>query len=299
MKALPGKLTLLSALLVTATLALAQTATPAAPAIPTVTLNNGVTMPALGFGTLDLKGPTGVDAVAHAIRLGYRLLDTATIYGNEDTVGAAIKQSGVDRKKLFISTKLWVSDMGYEGTKQAFERSLQKLGVDYVDLYLIHRPRGDIRGSWKAMEELHKAGKIRAIGVSNFDPAQLANLIAHAEIKPVVNQIEMSPYFQQPALQHAIEQLGVKVESWSPFAEGRNGLFTNPVLSEIARKHHKTVAQVTLRWLLQRGIVVIPRSSNPAHMAENLAVFDFTLDAEDLQRISTLDQKVTQFPEWN
>lgn len=299
MKEFVVKLAPLCALFLSAATTFGQPTTTPGSAIPSIRLNNGVEMPALGFGTLDLKGPEGVASVAHAIRLGYRLLDTATIYGNEDTVGAAIKQSGVDRRDLFISTKLWVSDMGYEGTKKAFARSLQLLGTDYIDLYLIHRPRGDVPGSWKAMEELCKAGKIRAIGVSNFDPTQLAALIAHAEIKPVINQIEMSPYFPQTELQKSIEQMGVKVESWSPFAEGRNGFFTNEVLRKISQKHRKSVAQVTLRWLIQRGVVAIPRSSKTTHMAENLQVFDFTLDREDLEQISTLDRALTQFPEWN
>lgn len=268
------------------------------PAIPTVRLNNGMEMPTLGFGTLYLKDDVGASCVAQAIKLGYRLLDTATIYGNEDAVGRGIKQSGIDRKELFISTKLWVSDMGYEGTKKALQTSLEKLGVEYVDLYLIHRPHGDVAGSWRAMEELCRAGKIRAIGVSNFDPAQLADLIAKAEIKPVVNQIELNPYFQQPELAALIAQAGVQVEAWSPFAEGRNGLFTDATLVEIGRKHHKTAAQVTLRWLIQRGVAVIPRSSNPAHMQENLDVFDFELNEAEMRQIAALDKKTSQFPEW-
>ena len=267
--------------------------------IPTVTLNNGVKMPALGFGTLELNDSLGINSVAQAILLGYRLFDTATIYGNEEAVGKGLKKSGVDRKKLFISTKLWVSDMGYENTKKAFEKSLKKLGVDYVDMYLIHRPRGDVQGSWKAMEELYKAGKIRAIGVSNFDSTQLADLVAKAEIKPAINQIELNPYFQEPELVKVIKKSGIQVEGWSPFAQGRNGLFTNKVLVEIGKKYNKTAAQVTLRWLIQRGVVVIPRTSNPAFMKENLDVFDFKLSKTDMQQITTLDKKTSQFPEWN
>jgi len=266
--------------------------------IPTKTLNNGVKMPCLGFGTLELTDSVGLNSVARAIRLGYRLFDTAAVYGNEEAVGKGIKQSGIDRKKLFISTKLWVSDMGYESTKKAFERSLKKLGVDYVDMYLIHRPHGDVPGSWKAMEELYKEGRIRAIGVSNFDSVQLAGLIAKAEIKPAINQIEINPYFQQPEMQKMIEEFGVQVEGWSPFAQGRNGLFTNKVLVQIGKKYNKTAAQVTLRWLIQRGIVVIPRTSNPVHMKENLNVFDFELSKADMQKISALDKKTSQFPEW-
>ena len=256
-------------------------------------------MPALGFGTLDLNDTVGINSVAQAILLGYRFFDTATIYGNEEAVGKGIKKSGINRKKLFISTKLWVSDMGYENTKKAFERSLKKLGVDYLDMYLIHRPRGDVQGSWKAMEELYKEGKIRAIGVSNFDSAQLANLVAKAEIKPAINQIEVNPFFQEPELIRAIKKSGVQVEGWSPFAQGRNGLFINKVLVEIGNKYHKTAAQVTLRWLIQQGIVVIPRTSNPAYMKENMDVFDFKLTKADMQQIMTLDKKTSQFPEWN
>lgn len=267
--------------------------------IPTKTLNNGVKMPALGFGTLELNDSVGINSVAKAISLGYRLFDTATIYGNEEAVGKGIKKSGIDRKKLFISTKLWVSDMGYENTKKAFERSLKKLGVDYLDMYLIHRPHGDVQGSWKAMEELYKEGKIRAIGVSNFDSVQLADLMAKAEIKPAVNQIELNPFFQQPEMQRMIEKFGVQVEGWSPFAQGRNGLFTNKVLIEIGKKYNKTAAQVTLRWLIQRGIIVIPRTSNPDYMKENLNVFDFKLNKSEMQKIAALDKKTSQFPEWN
>jgi len=267
--------------------------------IPTVTLNNGVKMPALGFGTLELNDSLGINSVAQAVLLGYRLFDTATIYGNEEAVGKGLKKSGIDRKKLFISTKLWVSDMGYENTKKAFERSLKKLGVDYLDMYLIHRPHGDVQGSWKAMEELYKAGKIRAIGVSNFDSTQLADLVAKAEIKPAINQIELNPYFQEPELVKVIQKSGIQVEGWSPFAQGRNGLFTNKLLVEIGKKYNKTAAQVTLRWLIQRGVVVIPRTSNPAFMKENLDVFDFKLSKTDMQQITTLDKKTSQFPEWN
>jgi len=289
---------LLCALLVMASMSFAQTGKGKIASIPMITLNNGVKMPTLGFGTLDLHDSVGINSVAQAILLGYRLFDTATIYGNEEEVGKGVKNSGMDRKKLFISTKLWVSDMGYENTKKAFEKSCKKLGVDYLDMYLIHRPHGDVQGSWKAMEELYKAGKIRAIGVSNFDSAQLADLVAKAKIKPAINQIEVNPYFQEPELVRTIQKAGVQVEGWSPFAQGRNGLFTNTVLVEIGKKYHKTAAQVTLRWLIQRGIVVIPRTSNPAYMKENLDVFDFKLSSVDMQQISTLDKKTSQFPEW-
>lgn len=290
---------LLCAFLLYSTVSIAQSSNEKEKIIPTVLLNNGIKMPALGFGTLELKDSIGINSVSQAISIGYRLIDDATIYGNEESVGLGIKKSGIDRKDLFISTKLWVSDMGYEGTKKAFELSLKKLGVEYIDLYLIHRPRGDVKGSWKAMEELYKEGKIKAIGVSNFDSTQLADLLAICKIKPVVNQIEINPFFQQFEMQRITEKFGIQVEAWSPFAQGRNGLFTNELLVNIGKKYNKTAAQVTLRWLIQRGIVTIPRTSNPDYMKENIDVFDFTLDDEDMKQISTLDKNRTQFPEWN
>ena len=296
----PNKIiVLLSVFSVLTSLFFAQTNNAKGVSIPTITLNNNVKMPVLGFGTLYLKDSVGENSVAQAILLGYRLFDTATIYGNEEAVGKGIQKSGIDRNELFITTKLWVSDMGYESTKIAFEKSLEKLGLDYIDLYLIHRPRGDVQGSWKAMEELYKTGKIKAIGVSNFDSAQLAKLMSYAEIKPAVNQIEMNPFFQQPELQKEIEKRGVKVEAWSPFAQGRNGLFTNGILIEIGKKYNKTAAQVTLRWLLQRGAIVIPRTSNIDYMKENLDIFDFKLSKSDMKKIATIDLKTSQFPEWN
>lgn len=266
--------------------------------IPTVTLNNGVKMPILGFGTLELRDSVGINSVAKAISLGYRLIDTAPIYGNETEVGAGIKKSGIDRKELFITTKLWVDDMGYEGAKKALESSLQKLGVDYIDLYLIHRPRGDIKGSWQAMEELYEAGKIKAIGVSNFDSAQLNELLSYAKIKPAVNQIETHPFFQQFEAQDMLKKLNIQMEAWSPFAGGRNGIFDNPVLAAIGKKYNKTNAQVALRWLVQRGIVSIPRTDNEKYMLENISIFDFELDDADVKEIATLDLNTTQFPEW-
>jgi len=272
----------------------------AAPAlsIPTMTLANGVKMPVLGFGTFTLKGEVGEKSVATALALGYRLIDTAAIYGNEEAVGAAIKKSGIDRASLFITTKLWESDSGYANAKKAFEVSRKKLGVDYVDLYLIHWPRGDIKGSWKAMEELYEAGKIKAIGVSNFEPEQLAELMKTARIKPMVNQIESHPFFQQKEAQQTNEKLGIKVQAWSPFAQGRNNLFTNPTLTAIGKKHNKSVAQVTLRWLVQRGLSTIPRTSERSEMMENLNILDFELDASDMQKISALDLKTSLFQEW-
>jgi 2,5-diketo-D-gluconate reductase A len=269
------------------------------PAIPTVKLNNGVLMPRIGFGTNTLGGEVGTRSVADAISVGYRLIDTAHIYGNEEAVGAGIKQSGIDRKELFVTSKLWVDFAGYESTKKAFQTSIDKLGTDYLDLYLIHRPRGDVKGSWKAMEELYKAGKIKAIGVSNFEPAQLADLMKDATVKPAINQIETHVFFQEHNLYDLLKKEKVQHEAWSPFAAGRNNIFSNPVLAEIAKKHNKTIAQVCLRWHFQRGVVAIPRSQNKAHMMENLGIFDFELDKTDMQTITPLDLNRTQFPEWS
>ena len=266
--------------------------------VPTRALGNGVAMPILGFGTLYLTDSIGERCVADAISVGYRLLDTGKIYGNEEAVGKGIKKSGIKREELFVTTKVWVSNMGYENTKKAFEESRNKLGLDYIDLYLIHRPRGDVKGTWKAMEELYEAGKIKAIGVSNFEPDQLADLIAYAKIKPMVNQIETNVFFQQHEAQAANEKLGVQVEAWSPFAEGRNGFFSNQTLAAIGKKYNKTIAQVTLRWLTQRGIVAIPRTSSKEHMIENINIFDFELSASDMQQIAKLDMNTSQFPEW-
>lgn len=266
--------------------------------IPTVKLNNGVQMPMLGFGTNTLTGEVGERSVFDAISVGYRSIDTAHVYTNEEVVGAAIKRSGINRKELFVTSKLWVDFAGYEGTKKAFQTSIDKLGTDYLDLYLIHRPRGDVKGSWLAMEELCKAGKIKAIGISNFEPDQLADLMKYAKIKPAINQIETHVFFQEHNLYDVLKKESVQHEAWSPFAAGRNGIFSNPVLAEIAKKHGKTIAQVCLRWHFQRGVVAIPRSQNKAHMIENLQIFDFKLDKTDLQTIATLDLNKTQFPEW-
>jgi len=263
-----------------------------------VTLNNGTKMPVIGFGTLYLNGEVGARCVADAISLGYRLLDTARIYGNEEAVGAGIKLSGIKREELFITSKLWVDDSGYEKAKDAFALTLKKLGTEYLDLYLIHRPRGDVKGSWKAMEELYAAGKIKAIGVSNFDERQLKDLMAENKIKPAVNQIETHAFFQEPIAYDYLKKYGVQMEAWSPFAEGRNGMFTNADIAVIGKKYNKTVAQVCLRWHYQRGIVAIPRSSQKAHMKENLEIFDFKLDESDMRKISSLDLNKSQFPEW-
>ena len=266
--------------------------------IPTVSLNNGIKMPMLGFGTNTLTGPTGERCVSEAISVGYRLIDTAKIYGNEEFVGAGIKQSGIKREELFITSKLWVDDSGYETTKKAFETSLHKLGLEYLDLYLIHRPRGDVKGSWKAMEELYEEGKIRAIGVSNFNSVQLDELMVDAKIKPAVNQIETHVFFQQQNSFEFLKKSGIQMEAWSPFAAGRNGIFTNQTLATIGKKYNKSNAQVSLRWNYQRGIITIPRSSQKAHMIENLNIFDFELDESDMKTIARLDLNTTQFPEW-
>lgn len=266
--------------------------------ITNVKLNNGVKMPILGFGTYGLRDEVCQQSVADALSAGYRLIDTAKVYGNEEAVGKGIKQSGINRKELFVTSKLWVDDAGYENAKKGFEETLSKLGLEYLDLYLIHRPRGDVKGSWKAMEELYKAGKIRAIGISNFDSYQLADLLSYAEVKPVVNQIETHAYFQQGDAYNLLKKHNIQMEAWAPFAEGRNGLFTNEVFTQIAKKHSKTVAQVNLRWHYQRGIVAIPRSSQKAHIVENLDIFDFKLDSSDIKAIEKLDLNKTQFPEW-
>jgi len=265
---------------------------------PNVTLNNGIKMPILGFGTLYLTGSLGEKCVSDAISVGYRLIDTATIYNNEDAVGAGIKLSGINREELFVTSKVWVDDSGYENTKKAFETSLEKLGLDYLDLYLIHRPRGDVKGSWKAMEELYKEKKIRAIGVSNFEPNQINEFFADTEIKPAVNQIEAHAFFQQPDAFEYLNQNDVQMQAWSPFAQGRNDHFINETLAEIGEKYNKTNAQVSLRWHYQRGIITIPRTSQKAHMTENLDIFDFELDEADMSTISRLDLNITQFPEW-
>ncbi|QMV17418.1 aldo/keto reductase [Granulicella sp. 5B5] len=268
------------------------------PSIPHVRLGNGVMMPMLGFGTYSLRGDLCTESVADAIAAGYRLIDTAKVYQNEEAVGAGIKKSGIDRKDLFVTSKLWVDDAGYEPAKRGFQTTLDKLQLEYLDLYLIHRPRGDVQGSWRAMEELNAAGKIKAIGISNFDDAQMASLTANAKTKPAINQVETHPFFQEMDLSQSLPAQGVHMEAWAPFAEGRNGLFTNAVLQEIGKKHSRTVAQTVLRWHHQRGVIAIPRSSNSEHRRENLAIFDFSLDADDMRRIAALDANRSQFPEW-
>lgn len=264
--------------------------------VPTVTLNNGVVMPTLGFGVFQVPDPAECErSVRDAIDVGYRLLDTAASYGNEEAVGAAIKSHGIDRSELFVTTKLWVQDASYEGAKAAFERSINKLGLDYLDLWLIHQPYGDVYGAWRAMEELHKAGRIRAIGISNFYPDRLVDFVLHNEVKPAVNQIEIHPFHQQADAVKILAEYGVQPEAWGPFAEGKNGLFTNKVLQPIADKHGKSIAQVVLRWLTDRGIVAIPKSVRKERMTQNFGIFDFDLDAGDLDAIATLDQNASSF----
>lgn len=261
-----------------------------------ITLNNGIKMPQLGFGVFQI--PDGKDteqAVSDALEVGYRSIDTAAAYFNEEAVGRAIAQSGIPRDEVLIITKLWVSDVSYEGAKRGFETSLKKLGVDYIDLYLIHQPINDIFGAWRAMEELYEQGVIRAIGVANFYPDMLANLIAFSNVEPAVNQVEANVYFQQWKAQKYMESKGVAMEGWAPFAEGKNDLFHNEALETIAKAHGKTVAQVVLRWLLQRGIICIPKSVKKERMEQNFDVFDFTLTDEDMQLIKTLDTGKSQF----
>jgi len=270
--------------------------TPMTTTVPTATLNNGVAMPILGFGVFQVPDPAECErSVRDAIDIGYRLLDTAASYGNEEAVGAAIRNHGIDRSELFVTTKLWVQDASYEGANAAFERSINKLGLDYLDLYLIHQPYGDVYGAWRAMEELHKAGRIRAIGISNFYPDRLVDFVLHNEVKPAVNQIEIHPFHQQTDAVKILEKYGVQPEAWGPFAEGKNGLFTNEVLQLIADKHGKSIAQVVLRWLTDRGIVAIPKSVRKERMAQNFNIFDFDLDAGDLDAIATLDQNASSF----
>jgi diketogulonate reductase-like aldo/keto reductase len=255
-----------------------------------VILNNGVQMPILGFGVFQVPDPVECErSVLDAIATGYRLIDTAASYGNEAAVGKAIRKSGVARQDLFITTKLWIQANGYEGAKKAFENSLKKLQVDYLDLYLIHQPFGDVYGEWRAMEELYQAGKVRAIGVSNFTPDRLIDLIVHNEIVPAVNQIETHPFHQQVDVQKFLAENNVQIESWGPFAEGKNGLFHNELLRSIGASYNRTIAQVVLRWLIQRGVVAIPKSVRKERMKENFDVFDFELSTEDMIAITSLD----------
>jgi 2,5-diketo-D-gluconate reductase A len=262
----------------------------------TVTLNNGVQMPILGYGVFQIADAEECErSVADAIQTGYRLIDTAASYGNEEAVGKAIQRCGVAREELFITTKLWISDAGYESAKQAFDRSMQRLQLDTLDLFLIHQPYGDVHGAYRAMEELYQEGRVRAIGISNFHPDRVMDMIVHHQVVPAVNQIETHPFHQQVETQKFLQENGVQIESWGPFAEGRNNIFQNELLLGLAAKHNKTVAQIILRWLTQRGVVAIPKSVRKERMAENFNIFDFDLAPDDMAAITTLDTKTSSF----
>lgn len=261
-----------------------------------VVLNNGVEMPLLGFGVFQVTNLEECEqSVYEALQTGYRLIDTAASYENEEAVGKAIRRSGVAREALFVTTKLWIQDAGYGQAKKAFERSLQRLQLDYLDLYLIHQPYGDVYGSWRAMEELYHEGRIRAIGVSNFHPDRIMDLIVHNSVVPAVNQIETHPFNQQIQTQAFLQEQKVQIESWGPFAEGRNNIFQNELLGSIAEKYKKTIAQVILRWLIQREVVAIPKSVRKERILENFNIFDFGLSPEDMAEIAGLDTKTSSF----
>lgn len=262
----------------------------------TVKLNNGVEIPILGFGVFQIADPVECErSVVDAIEVGYTHIDTAASYMNEEAVGRGIQKSGVARGEFFITTKLWIQSKGYEGTMQAFERSLNRLQLDYIDLYLIHQPFGDVYGEWSAMEDLYKKGKIRAIGVSNFQIDRMMDLIVHNKIIPAVNQVEVNPFQQQIEAQKFFETNSTAVEAWAPFAEGRNNIFQNELLLSIAERHKKSIAQVILRWLVQRGIIALAKSTRKERMMENINVFDFELNTEDMAAITTLDTKTSSF----
>ncbi len=261
-----------------------------------VTLNNGMRMPIAGFGVFQIPDPAECErCVVDAIDAGYRLIDTAAVYLNEVAVGRGLRASGVARDELFITTKLWVQDVGYERTKLAIDASLRRLQLDHIDLYLIHQPFGDVHGAWRAMEEAHRAGKLRAIGVSNFHPDRLMDLMVHHQVPPAVNQVEVNPFLQQAEATAFMREQGVQAQAWAPFAEGRNNLFGNNLLADIGRRHGKSVGQVVLRWLVQRGIVALAKSVRKERMVENLALFDFALDDDDMARIATLETGQSSF----
>ena len=261
-----------------------------------VVLNNSVEMPILGFGVFQIDDPAECErSVRDAIDVGYRLIDTAASYQNEESVGSAIKTSGVQREELFVTTKLWIADTGYEKTRASFERSMKRLQLDSLDLYLIHQPYGDVYGAWRAMEELYREGRIRAIGVSNFHSDRVMDFIVQHEVVPAVNQIETHPFHQQVQTQKFLKENNIQIESWGPFAEGKNNVFHNEVLASVAEKHSKTVAQVILRWLTKRDIVVIPKSVRKERMAENFNLFDFDLDVSDMELIATLENGESLF----
>lgn len=261
-----------------------------------VTLNNGVQMPILGFGVFQIPDAHECTrSVVDAIETGYRLIDTAASYMNEEAVGKGLRASGVSRDQLFVTSKLWVQDTGYERTQQAIDKSLRRLGLDHLDLYLIHQPFADVHGSWRAMEDAYRAGKLRAIGVSNFHPDRLMDIKVFNDIPPAVNQVEVNPFQQQLESVPFMNEIGVQAEAWAPFAEGRNGLFQNEVLLSIGARYGKSVGQVVLRWLVQRGIVALAKSVRKERVAENIAVFDFALDDEDMARIAALDTNTSSF----
>jgi diketogulonate reductase-like aldo/keto reductase len=265
-------------------------------AMQKVKLNNGVEMPILGFGVFQVTDLAECErSVLDAISTGYRLIDTAASYMNEEAVGKAIKNSGIKREELFITTKLWIQSKGYEGTKKAFENSLTRLQLDYLDLYLMHQPYGDVYGEWRAMQDLYKEGKVRAIGVSNFHPDRLIDLIIHNEIIPAVNQIETHPFHQQIETQNFLKENNIQIESWGPFAEGKNNIFHNELLLSIGKKYNKSIAQVILRWLTQREVVAIPKSVRKERMEENFNIFDFKLSEDDMNQIKKLDSKASLF----
>lgn len=262
----------------------------------TAKLNNGVDIPILGFGVFQITDPAECErSVVDAIQTGYSHIDTAASYQNEEAVGRGIKQSGVAREKLFITTKLWIQSNGFEGTLHAFEDSLKRLQLDYIDLYLIHQPYGDVYGEWRAMEELYEQGRIRAIGVSNFQPDRIMDLMIHNKVTPAVNQIEVNPFQQQIETQTFLQDNGVQVEAWAPFAEGKNNIFQNELLLAVADKHNKSVAQIILRWVFQRGIIALAKTTRKERMMENISVFDFELSTEDMAAIATLDTKTSSF----
>jgi 2,5-diketo-D-gluconate reductase A len=265
-------------------------------AMQRVTLNNGIEMPILGFGVFQMTDLNECErCVLDAIETGYRLIDTAASYGNEEAVGKAIEKSGISREELFVTTKLWIHDTGFERTKRAFQRSMDRLKLDYLDLYLIHQPYGDVYGAWRAMEELYREGRTKAIGVSNFHPDRVMDFIVHNEVAPAVNQIETHPFHQQIETQRFLKENNVQMESWGPFAEGKNNIFQNDTLLSIAKKHSKSVAQAILRWLTQRGVVAIPKSVRKERMAENCNIFDFELSVADMHAIAALDTKHSLF----
>lgn len=261
-----------------------------------VTLNNGIRMPKLGFGVFQITDSEQCEqAVVDAVSVGYRMIDTAASYGNEEAVGRGIKRCGVPREELFITTKLWISETNYEAAKRGFEKSMDRLGLEYLDLYLIHQPLNDYYGAWRAMTELYHEGRIRAIGVCNFYPDRLADLIAFNEVAPAVNQVEANIFFQQTKAQEFMQSKGVQMEGWAPFAEGKGGLFENETLKAIGDRHGKSVAQVVLRWLLQRDIVCIPKSIKKERMEQNFQVFDFALTDAEMAEIAALDTNTSAF----